>query len=62
MVETKQVKDAADRFIKRLKDGVITKKIAPNSSVDYPVDKALESFKHFIRSEQFQPIIADKIE
>jgi hypothetical protein len=62
MEESKQAKDAADRFISRLKEGVITKKIAPNSSEEYPDDKALESFKNFIGSEQFQPIIANKVE
>lgn len=40
---------AADRFIKRIKDGVLHKRYLPNTSEDYPIKEAAESFDKFLK-------------
>lgn len=53
---------AAERFIERIEKGILKKRIVQNSSEEYPVEKAAESFKHFVNSEQIEPFMSEDTE
>jgi hypothetical protein len=48
---------AGDRFIQRIKTGIITKNTLPNKSEEYPLDKASENFTLYLESEDFKKLI-----
>lgn len=48
---------AGDRFIKRIKAGIITKQTLPNKSEEYPLEKASENFTIYLESEDFKKLI-----
>ncbi|WP_411823894.1 hypothetical protein [Leptospira sp. 'Mane'] len=48
---------AGDRFIQRIKTGIIKKNTLPNKSEDYPLEKASENYTAYLKSEDFQELI-----
>lgn len=56
--EKKTIK-AADRFIDRIKDNILKKQTQPNSSLEYPIEKAAKSFDAFVESDQFKVLLQD---
>lgn len=47
---------SANRFIARIRNNVYTKQILPNSCEDFPVEKAFESGKAFLKSDAFRKL------
>lgn len=56
MVDAK-TKAEAEGFIKRIKSKKIAKRILPNVSIDFPLDKAFKSFKVLTKSKDHQEIM-----
>lgn len=52
--------EAGKKFIERLKSGIIKKNTLPNTSDDYPLEKASENYSAFLESEQFKALIKKK--
>ncbi len=52
-----ETKKKADEFIELIEENVITKRILPNTSRKYPYDKAYESVKNYVKSEDFKGLI-----
>lgn len=50
---SKETQQAADKFIKRIKGGIITKRHLSNTGEVFNADKASESFDKLITSETF---------
>ena len=46
----KETIESADEFIRDIKSGVYRKRIMKNSAEEYPIEKAMESFEHFVKS------------
>lgn len=51
---------AGDRFIKRIKTGIISKNTLPNKSEEYPLDKASENFSAYLESDDFKKLITNQ--
>ena len=51
---------AGERFIQRIKSGVIKKKSLPNKSEDYPLEKASDNYKAYLDSDDFAHLINKK--
>lgn len=54
---SKESKEAADKFIKRIKNGIITKRRWPNIPKDYPIEKAYESATNLIDSDETKELM-----
>ena len=48
--------EAGKRFIRGVKSGVYRKRTLPNTSKEYPLDKAAKSFDHFITTDESKNI------
>lgn len=55
----KETKEAADRFIERIRDKTLKKQYQPNSSEKYPNRKAADSLNSFLDSEHFKSLVSD---
>lgn len=53
----KETLQASREFIKQIKSGEIKKRIIQNTSSDFDINKASESFDNFIESDDFQKIL-----
>lgn len=51
---------AGERFIQRIKSGVIKKNTLPNQSEDYPLEKASDNYKAYLDSDDFAHLINKK--
>lgn len=51
---------AGERFIQRIKSGVIKKNTLPNKSEDFPLEKASENYKAYLDSDDFAHLINKK--
>lgn len=51
---------AGERFIQRIKSGVIKKNTLPNKSEDYPLELASDNFKAYLESDDFASLINKK--
>ncbi len=54
-----ELKKKADEFIKNIEDHTLVKRTLSNASGDYPVEKALESFKSLAGSKEMEEIMID---
>ncbi len=52
-----ETKARAEDFIKRIKSKKIVKRVVPNVSVDYPLDKAFKSFEALTESKEQREIM-----
>ncbi len=52
----KKTLDAGKKFITDIEDGLYFKRTLQNTSEDYPLQKAAESFKHFITTKESKDI------
>lgn len=51
---------AGERFIERIKSGVIKKNSLPNKSEEYPLEKASKNYSAYLESEDFQKLIKNQ--
>ncbi|MBL8021654.1 MAG: hypothetical protein JNM27_18425 [Leptospirales bacterium] len=56
----KDTRDAGAQFIRRIKDGVLSKKILPNSFDEYPLEAASKSFDSLLNSEEFDALLGKR--
>ena len=54
-----EMKKKADEFIESIEDHTFVKRTLSNASSDYPLEKALESFKSLSESEEMEEIMID---
>ena len=54
---SEETKRAADKFIERIKNGLITKRTLPNIAEDFDIDKASKRFSSFVTSKHFENIV-----
>ncbi len=54
-----EMKKKADEFIESIEDHTLVKRTLSNASGDYPVEKALESFKSLAGSKEMEEIMID---
>ncbi|TGN17349.1 hypothetical protein [Leptospira idonii] len=48
---------AGEKFIHRIKSGILKKNTLPNKSDDYPLEKASKNYKAYLESEDFADLI-----
>jgi len=53
----KETKEAADKFIERIKNGTIKKRRLVNTSEDFNVEAASESFENFVTSDKLKKLM-----
>ncbi|MDH4262205.1 MAG: hypothetical protein OEV78_04070 [Spirochaetia bacterium] len=51
--------EAASRFISRIEKQIIRKQFLPNTADKFPVEKAAESFDHYLQTNEFKKLIQD---
>ncbi len=53
----KETKEEADKFIERIKNGIITKRKLPNISEDFNIEAASESFEKLVTSDKLKKLM-----
>jgi len=53
----KETKEAADKFIERIKNGTITKRKLANTSEDFNIEVASESFENLVTSDKLKKLM-----
>lgn len=48
---------ASTRFVSRIKNKVLRKQYLPNTAEAFPIEKAAESFDHFLATAEFKALI-----
>ena len=50
----KETIESGKQFIKDIKSGIYHKRVLKNSAEDYPIEAALKSFDHLVKSNESQ--------